>query len=637
MSIFSLFCKHALTGDHPAGDQGAIASAPGDAGLGRGSSWQGQLQLASSELHQVSASTEGEFLRIGERLLDFYQRAGEITAIVSGLVGQLGGERGGEAMAGLAGTVDSLKENLDRAAEREGQQALVNILERLEQVTGPLTGFGRMNKMLGMFAMYTKIESGRLGDRAAGFQSLAQDVTRLSGVVSQKADTVLQQKGELAEVIQDALVMVENLGAVTEAKIRSILDKTRESNNLLATIVERCSSSAGRISTVAREVTADLGEVVVSLQAHDTVRQQVEHVAETLEELVARLPEARRFSKRGLDSDKELLVEAGTLCQIQAEQLRHASAEIVGAVETIIVSLRDIAAKEIAMAADSRELLGVTEQAGSSFFDEMGRDLEAVVAMLTATASANRRLGDTMTTAAKTVGGIFRFVDDIETIAYDIKLISLNFLVQASALGNEGGGLGVLAEAIRRLSDEVSVQAEGVTVLLGQIKAITDGMLQGVTIESAGVASKDSEMGQRVRAILLSLQEMKNGMSQGLSLAHAKADALSGDIDELTAGITAHQQVAAVLTGSGTMLDGITSQAKALLPESDWSSITEKLRASDSRYTMHSERHIHATVINANSGMALAKTVSEGDLPAPAALTPPAGSDDRLGDNVELF
>ena len=597
--------------------------------------WLEKMRLASSQLHQLSSSTEGEFLAIGEHLQGFYQRAHEITGIVSGLVSQLGGERSVAAMSGLTEILDTLEAALDHAVQGGGQHSLEAILEGLDQVTQPLTGFGQMNKMLEMFGMYTKIESAHLGSRAVGFQSLALEVTKLSGEVSSKAETVLLRKEGLAAVIQEALATVVSMGVEQRVEILSTLEKTRQSLNLLTSIVDRCSSSAATISASAQEVTDDLGEVVVSLQAHDTVRQQIEHVAETFDELAARLPERGSLPDSGAGADVHAVVEVGTLCQIQAEQLRHAANEIVNAVESIITHLRDIAVKETTMAKGTSELVGVTDQAGTSFFTEMGSDLEAVISTLTATVSTNHQLSEVMTSAAETVGGIFRFVDDIETIAYDIKLIALNFLIQASALGNEGSGLGVLAEAISRLSEEARVQAEGVTRILTEIRAVTAGMCQEASAGSASLETRVSEMRQGVEEMLASLGEMSGGMGQGLSRATAMTQELSTDIDTITAGISVHHQMAALLAEAVTTLDAIIGEARALVPEDEWSQAAERLRAVECRYTMHSERHIHAAVVNAEAGGAAGQQPAVG--PGPGVVLPPVAGNDDLGDNVELF
>ena len=52
----------------------------------------------------------------------------------------------------------------------------------------------------------------------------------------------------------------------------------------------------------------------------------------------------------------------------------------------------------------------------------------------------------------ETVGEIATFVGDIEKIGEEIKLIALNAQIKSAYTGDEGAALGVLAEAIQRLS-----------------------------------------------------------------------------------------------------------------------------------------------------------------------------------------
>jgi methyl-accepting chemotaxis protein len=620
------------------GQKSADVFDPGSrAGL-RCTDWLAQLQLVSSQLKRVTVSTEDEFLSIGERLQDFYQRADEITTLVSGLVNRLGGEESTEAMEGLTAILDTLESQLEGARKDVEQKSLETILEKLGQVETPLTGFGQMNKSLKMLGVYTKIESARLGGGSAGFESLAEHVTSLSGQVVKKADAILLQKDELAAVISKALLNVANMGSDKQAKIQAVLAKTRRSLQALTGIVDRCSSSVGTISSSAAEVTDNLGQVVVSLQAHDTVRQQVGHAAEAIDELIVRLPKRTFFPKRDAGNRASLAVEVGMLCQIQSAQIGNASAELLMAVENIIGNLHDIAVRETAMASDTGDLVGVTDQAGVSFFTEMGEDLGEVITLLTATAATNRNLSEVMAGAADTVGKIFSFVDDIEAIAYDIKLIALNSLIQANALGGMGGGLGVLAEAINRLSVEAREQTEGVTRILTEIKAITEGMCRGAEADVAAMEARVAEMRQGVEGMLASLREMNGEMAQGLTRANALVQQLSADIEEVTGGITVHQKVATVIGEAAAVLDAVTRGARALIPADEWSRETEKLQAADSRYTMHSERDIHAAVVQGRA----AEPSSTGrqpmiEPPSGTAAGPPPGGSDDLGDNVELF
>jgi hypothetical protein len=600
--------------------------------------WIAQLRLVSSRLGTVSASTEDEFLAIGARLQDFYQRAGEITAIVSSLVNSLGGEKGSASMNGLAVILNDLESHLADARNESGRQSLETILQSLDRITTPLTGFARMNKSLQMLGVYTKIESSRLGENSAGFESLTKDVSRLSDEVIGKADAILLQKDQLAADIRNALAEVVNMGAEKQDSIQAVLGKTRLSLQTLSSIVDRCSSSAGAISLSSEVVTENLGQVVVALQAHDTVRQQIEHVAESLNELAGRQPDPGLLQHENPDDRDHLAVETGMLCEIQAAQLRHASAELRNAVESIIASLREIAVKESGMSRDTVDLVGVTDQAGSSFFTEMGNDLTEVVTMLSAAAATSRKLSEVMTAATGMMGEIFHFVDDIENIVYAIKLIALNFLIQADGLGGRGGGLGVLAEAISRLSVDAREQAEGVTGILLEIKALTDGLCRTVGAEAAAMEARVGEMRQEVEGMLASLRQMKGEVAQELARANAMVQELSADIEEAVNGITVHQKVAAVIGEAETMLAAITQEAKALLPADKWALETEKFRAADSRYTMHSERHIHAAVLNGRPDAPPSSAAQPllGPPQEAAAEAPQDGSDD-LGDNVELF
>ena len=80
-----------------------------------------------------------------------------------------------------------------------------------------------------MLGISTKIESARLGQSAAGFDTLASDVGELSVQVNDKAAMILKRKDELARTIEQTLTGVLNSGAQQHDQVMAILARTRAS------------------------------------------------------------------------------------------------------------------------------------------------------------------------------------------------------------------------------------------------------------------------------------------------------------------------------------------------------------------------------------------------------------------------
>jgi len=588
----------------------AFTTADSDAELSRSSAgWSAGLGGMAAELKVVAATTEDEFLAIGGSLQDFYQRGAGISSLASEMVGEVAGEQVSGAMSGLGEMLDEMGryvENAQQEIERSSS-TLHEILGLLDHVAGPLAGFKKVNKVLRMLSISTKIESARLGQSAAGFDTLASDVGNLSVQVNEKAAIILSRKDELSKVIEQTLTGVLDSGAQQHDLVTGILDKTRGSLAALTAINARCTSAAAGISAVSEEVSRNIGEVVMSMQAHDMVRQQIEHVDQTLSELKGRL------AAGPVDAD-----EVAAVCELQTAQLRHASAELDAAVQTIIGNLQEVARKQSGLSRETSSLSGIADQAGGSFFTEMQKDISVVTVALLESSKVNHSLCVAMGAVSDTVGEIAGFVGDIETIGEEIKLIALNAQIKSAYTGDEGAALGVLAEAIQRLSIDAIDHTNAVSGTLQAIIAVTDRLNNGVCLEISSLEAEVSGMVASLSSLLDVLREVNETLHRSLSRMDDAVTRLSSDIDQVTAGITVHRKVSQVLDGAVLGLGGIITEARRLAPAKASGAKLEELA---SRYTMHSERKIHESLL-------------EGAAPLPQA---PSSADQGLGENVELF
>jgi hypothetical protein len=591
-----------------------------------------ELSLVAVELDEVAVNTEDEFLAIGERLMDFQQRATAISAVVNAMVDQLRAGRGATARDDLASILNILQRSVTSSRQQGGAQHSLRLLkERLEQVTTPFMGFSQLNLQLKLLGTYTKIECSHLGDKARDFVALADHVVSQSDEVSRKAEAILGRRDTVAATIQEALATASSMEDASRESIGGILEKTQRNLYTLTTMATHCATAAGVIAATSSEVAANLGDVVVSLQTHDMVRQQVRHVAEALDELAGRWRTHAAGPGAWLRPDRALLVESGQLCVIQTAQLNHSATALSAAVEQIIAALRAVAAREMLLAEETIDLLGTGGLAGTSIFTEMGRDLHEAIDALLAGTEANRQLATSMVAVATTVEEIVHFAADINTIAYDIKLIALNAQVQTANMGSEGNSLGVLAGAIQQLSVAARDHAEGASQVLCDIKSITADMHETARNAAANVEVKFEEMRGILEEVLAALQAMNEDTTSGLTTANRLVLELGADIEEACGAITVHHRLAGVLDKGVAVLDGISQGVMALVPSAEWP--TASLASPASRYTMHSERDIHAGIAGGREGVA-AMGVGVAALPPPVE----SESDDQgLGDNVELF
>jgi methyl-accepting chemotaxis protein len=592
--------------------------------------WRATIAPSCDTLRKLAGTTEDEFLQIGSQMQDFYQRSSEITTMANQLVESVSGEQVHSLIDHLRQMMGDMEAYL-ASARSQGHDScatLERILELLGQVSEPLEGFQKMTKALRMLGISTKIESSRLGEMGAGFQTLALDVEKLSHLVSEKSSSILGHRQLLASMITDNLRVVRTNEAAQDREVSGVLASTAHSLEELVSVNNRCSSFGSLVSSVSAEVSGDISEVVSSMQMHDMTRQQVEHIIEALERLSARLRDSTGASLTP-ENHRKLIIEAGDVCELQSAQLRHASSELCGAVRSIVENLRDMAGKQVLMASETLSATGVADAGGGSFMDAISRGMGTVTAVLAKCAQSDRNMAATLSKVADTMQEVTGFVTDIEDIGSEIDLIALNSQVKAAHTGREGAALGVLAEAIKRLSVDAINQTDAVSQTLQQINQSTSHLFQEATEETEQLGARISVMEEELTGILAALGSMNADLMGLLTRLSSRVGMLTDDIERATAGIDVQERVAQMADGVMAALDRIVAKARELEPAS--TEFKENLRHMEERYTMQSERHIHEKIARSRAGGAAeAKPVFE-------QQETKSTDDSEFGDNVDFF
>jgi len=590
-------------------------------------SWPGLLREQIAALMDLTGNTEEEFLALGAQFHGFHAQAGEIVANVQEMMAQISGERAATTSAALEELVARMERFLTDAEQETTTiaEAFSHILSLFNAVEEPLSNFKKINKVLRMLGTATKIESARMGTGAAGFETLANDVAAMSVQVVEKAARVLTQKQELTATLQSALRQVSGAEALQSAHVRGTLQRVRDDVQLLDDVNSRCSAAVDLVNRMSREMADGISKVVMSMQSHDITRQQIEHVHEALAEVVGhceRQPE-------DATPVRQVIQEAGDICELQAAQLRHAAAEFHGEVSSICNNLQQVAAGAMDLSRQIGDLMGVADEAGSSFLLEMERALVFVNTTLAESAQMNQALAQVMASVADKVGEIALFVKEIAYIGGEIELIALNAQIKSARAGVEGAALGVLAEAIQRLSAETGELTAATSSILLQITTATDQLCAGVSADTDHILHDVTQMVAEVEALMVQLRQMNSTLGRTSTGMHQVVAELGDGIHLAVGSISVHETISLVAEQVAETLSRLGSEAQSLVPSAIGGSGSERLKRLADRYTMQSERLVHARI--AGSG------ASPLTVPSAAPKLPAAAEDDGLGDNVELF
>lgn len=603
-----------------------------DENSGQYREWTDRMEALGRDLYVLAVSTEQEFLSAGEKLNDFYVRSMDISKTSASVLDALSPEK-------LEAITNRFQDLLDRIGNYLGKSEIefdesTKVLNDLFAVAGkirkPIAGFKKIVKTLEILSISTKIESAQLGREGEDFVTIADDVEKLSVLIGSSFADILARADSLSSSVEQTLSKVAGLRAKQKDKVQSILDATRSSLDSIKRKNESSTATAGRISADSDEITGQIGEVVSSVQFHDITRQQVEHVKEALEQagarLAGKLDSRETLTPEGTNGLEAAIADIHAVCELQKAQLIDSGEKFYRAAENIIGNLKGIAGNIMKIYMDAEGLAGAEGKVSSSFSAIEG-NLSSAVSHFNEIRGGIFGLATAMGELTETVGEMSRFVEDIEEIGAEIELIAVNARIKAAHTGAEGAPLGVIAEAIQRLSADARVQKTAVSEELKRIMESVD-----LLRKNTGATDQMSQTDNLLDELALLLHELRDVNENALSLlseVEQQGKRLASDIEDTAARITVHHEFMKKIERATADLGSIAATSKKLLSGNGKSLEPGMLRHLEKNYTMHSERHIHRSFAQSNGG-------PNQPLPLPV-IKPAAKTDDGFGDNVELF
>ena len=636
-------------------------------------SWQDYLQDATRILDELAANSEGEFIRLGEKLQDFYFRTRKLSDLSSQVAGCLAEDALKQHEEGLR-TVFALVQKQHEQSGK-GMFVLSSLLKRFDSIGDQLGQFDPIVRNLNVLCNFIKIESARLGRQETGFTALGDEVRNLASNVSEKSNELKTYSGNLAASISYGLGQMTEFENKQRGFARLILDQAVQN---LATMTQRHQSSSKALEDIAgrwKRIAQSIGEVVASMQFHDITRQRIEHVRDALLDVkgktgtVIRMPDEkisikhwRLFRSHGKDLPVDLSGMSAAIvpCEVQMVQLKDAESDLNSAVGRIILNLRRIATEVTVMTEDLQALTQSGNRKEESFLSDLEKKLSALAEAMDTYGKINRNWRASVEQVTGSLQDMTLFIREIEKIEIHMRMIALNACIHAAHLGQEGAALGTLAESIGRLSDDTSQKVNGISGNLKSIMEEAGSIDMRSANQALGMESDLQESGSgQIGRMIAPLQRMDQEVSELLAGIDREGKTLTHDIDVTLQGITIHEQMAGEIEKVIHDLETVVGNMRLACPSLPVNHGHEGQPGMTGRYTMEREREIHQAVTDAAialPGTIIPETAGAGEVPAPAMVAPDQpvdvseagdagtslpGSPDEdsqdTGDNFELF
>lgn len=615
---------------------------------GRGLGWYCRaMRELASRLTRLLADREEEFLDLGRQLMEFSGASQSLSRQAHALAELAAGEDVGRGAQELAAELEEMTGVCDISGGEQSLAELERVLRVIESLAAGVAGFGRVVRSLQMLGISTRIESARLGDKGLGFTTLADDVEKLAGKIVGNSSQVLDKSKSLSTMISDAHVQTRNMIDAQDACSSRIIAELRTSLDGLTGLADSSRELSGALAERSGAIASGISEVVASLQFHDIVRQQVEHVEEALGDMLGMIQQrggaaasgcARDAAGRGkapegsdepaeldVDSDPEIRDLVGWIADVaklQESQLANAEERFSSALENLRLHLGEVAQSVASMSRDAEGLAASDSGGGGSVLDRIEHGSLSVIAAMRQFAVQAEKIGRVMSDVAGTVSDMVGFVEDIEEVGSEIELIALNAAVKAARTGDEGRALGVLAQAIQKLSVEARDMTGHVSRSLTQISEASTGLERNAADYLD--TSRLEQMAVRQEGLMHTLRQVNSTFLKNLDALRTESGGLHDALRDTAGRAVLDREICAELASARADMAEISGEARRAVPLADDRGRPERLRELLSRYTMEVERLVHESAFGEGGGPV--RDAAEGEVEM-------FGDDD----NIELF
>jgi methyl-accepting chemotaxis protein len=588
------------------------------------------LKEAIGSLNALPEMLEQDFLRVGGKLQAIAHTTREITQNSGQLVALMTDASMGKLTEELNRVLDSLGADSD---ENSGGGDIHLPLDGMETLLGAAhKSISELQSRVGSLrnlALLTRITSRSSGLNGEQFDGVAESIKNLGSRINERTAAILTGLKRLGLKARDASARTQVSRARKDHLAECIVREIRNSIKMLGKAHEHCGSFSTLISDQSTEMTGSIAGVVSSIQYHDITRQKMEHARFALEDILAGCRKSVDPSR--LDNELEI----SDMCELQSVQLHHAHREIVHAIHTMETSLTTIADTSASIEANAARLSGAAGEINDSNLAGVDHDLSAAISYYDEDVKAGEELYLLIQSVVETTGEITDFLDAIDGIGEEIKLIALNAMVKALQLQDGGAGLHVIAIAIKNESDGICAETAAIsehfhktTIMADQLKHLVE------QVHGTGLVEQES-LSIHLKAKLGEVQERNRSIVEAVQVILAASRQLRELIADALRSVSASRLHASLATSVIPTLESIVLGLRKNQPRAPGKrgdgEMFGKLRGA---YTMNLEREVHARYLTGETETGGKVLPFPGRDWAPPVKTITEGN---LGLNVELF
>ncbi len=359
-------------------------------------------------------------------------------------------------------------------------------------------------------------------------RNMARNITHVADVAGQAAAGNLQARARLES--QDEIGHMAKAFNIMLDRITSLVSTEEERD----TMQKRLMQFLVLVSDVGKGDLTKRGEVTADMFGNlaDGFNLMIQRFSQLLRHV-------RESADRVNQSAGALRDNAGQMAGTARQQAED-SMKALGAVERLVISMRQVSEIAGASSESAREVLQATEQGRVAVKDTL-QDMERIRATVQRMAKQIKSLGDRSLE-------ISQIVSTIREIANQTNLLALNAAIEAAGAGEAGARFAVVADQVRKLAESSTQATREVGDLVRVIQSETQNAVVAMEQETqaveAGSASalRTGDVFQAITAIAERSAELARTIASSAAEQASSTDQVGRSIKDFTGGAMATQQ-----------------------------------------------------------------------------------------------
>lgn len=593
------------------------------------------LNNVQTGLLTVSENAEDDFLKLGQQLQSGYTSVSGLTDLALSAKKNADMNSENDFTSASHSVNKALKELKIRRELVESKLPPVRkVVDYLEDLNAKRDEIEMIAKYLRAVALNIFIETARSEVSNKNFSIIAEEIKDLSESIIDMAKSIRDDsenaKNRFTDMFSNIATGIKTMNSVTTGAEDSVHNSIQSIEHLMKLSYK----SVKQAEVMSREISKQVGNIVVGVQFHDDMRQRLEHIVSALSKVE---PLCDEIVQNDTEPDEKQLTSAHSILTVQKAQVKGIIAELDNIYQKNRDSFENIIA-EIAqlvqiLSQDSSHNLG-----DSDIFTSLSLALLEFQNLDNQGLDLIKQLEATYQQASVTTEALSLQANKIHEISRDSHIKALNAIIATQNMGLEGRTLLTLAGEMKTLS----YQAED---FVTDVSSIIESIIQ--TVKTVNIQDdtivKNSDSGETeqldLNSIVINISVLCAEMQNNSEIIYQQSEELSRNLAEAKNNLDFFPVIGSELNQQLESLD------KALEILSPWAAV-DGSSLDDSLdhpvYTMEKERKIHEQALDIFSEDPEASVTDiifsdEDKMVESVAEGLDDNEDQEFDDNIELF